>query len=189
MMRPLVFDFPADPACSHLDRQYMLGDSLLVAPVFSADGDTSYYVPAGRWTDFGSGATVDGPTWVHENHGFDSVPLLVRPGSVLAVGARDDRPDYDYADGVTLRVYQLADGQRVSTSVPAMSGAQAAEFVVVREGDVIRIDRAGSPAPWQVLLVGRSHVAGVDGATALAHEQGTLISVPSGTTTCSVVGY
>jgi alpha-D-xyloside xylohydrolase len=167
----------------------MLGDSLLVAPVFSADGDTSYYVPAGRWTDFGSGATVDGPTWVHENHGFDSVPLLVRPGSVLAVGARDDRPDYDYADGVTLRVYQLADGQRVSTSVPAMSGAQAAEFVVVREGDVIRIDRAGSPAPWQVLLVGRSHVARVDGATALAHEQGTLISVPSGTTTCSVVGY
>ena len=187
MMRPLVFDFPADPACSHLDRQYMLGDSLLVAPVFSADGDTSYYVPAGRWTDFSSGATVDGPTWVHENHGFDSVPLLVRPGSVLAVGARDDRPDYDYADGVTLRIYQLADGQRVSTSVPAMSGEQAAEFSVVRDGDVIRVDRAGSPAPWQVLLVGQSHGARVDGATALAHEQGTLVQVPSGTSTCSII--
>ena len=39
MMRPMVLEFPDDPAAAHLDRQYMLGDDLLVAPVFSADGD------------------------------------------------------------------------------------------------------------------------------------------------------
>jgi alpha-D-xyloside xylohydrolase len=38
-------EFPDDPACTHLERQYMLGDDLLVAPVFRADGDVSYYVP------------------------------------------------------------------------------------------------------------------------------------------------
>ena len=40
-------------------------------------------------------------------HGFDSLPLLVRPGAVLPIGARDDRPDYDYADGVTLHLFGI----------------------------------------------------------------------------------
>ena len=44
-----------------------------------------------------------------------SVPLLVRPDSVLAVGARTDRPDYDYRDGITLRLYELAEGSRDAT--------------------------------------------------------------------------
>ena len=34
MMRPMMLEFPDDPACAHLDRQYMLGPDLLVAPVF-----------------------------------------------------------------------------------------------------------------------------------------------------------
>ena len=38
MLRAMTLEFPADPGCDTLDRQYMLGDALLVAPVFTADG-------------------------------------------------------------------------------------------------------------------------------------------------------
>jgi alpha-glucosidase (family GH31 glycosyl hydrolase) len=110
MMRAMVLEFPDDPACTHPERQYMLGDDLLVAPVFRADGDVSYYVPDGTWTHVLTGAEVTGPRWHREQHSFMSVPLLARPGSVIPVGAVEDRPDYDYADGVTLQVYQLAAG-------------------------------------------------------------------------------
>lgn len=34
VMRAMILEFPDDPGCDHLDRQYMLGESLLVAPVF-----------------------------------------------------------------------------------------------------------------------------------------------------------
>jgi alpha-D-xyloside xylohydrolase len=51
MLRAMAFEFPDDPACDYLDLQYMLGDSLLVAPVFSHDGSVNYYVPEGRWTN------------------------------------------------------------------------------------------------------------------------------------------
>src|SRR5215216_87949 len=51
VLRSMLLEFPDDPACAYLDLQYMLGDSLLVAPVFSHDGSVSYYVPAGRWTN------------------------------------------------------------------------------------------------------------------------------------------
>jgi alpha-D-xyloside xylohydrolase len=179
MMRPMIFDFPDDPACGHLDRQYMLGDSLLVAPVFSADGDTSYYVPAGRWTHFLTGRVVSGPAWIREVHAFDSVPLLVRPGSVIPVGARSDRPDYGYEDGVTLHVYQLADGQRVTTRVGA------AEFEVVREGGTIRARRSGAAGAWRVLLVGQAAVGSVEGGTGQGIEQGTLLDVTGDAVRCS----
>jgi alpha-D-xyloside xylohydrolase len=148
VMRPMAFAFPDDPAVTHLDRQYLLGGDLLVAPVFSAGGDVSYYVPAGRWTHYLTGSVVEGPGWVRETHSFDSVPLLVRPGAVVPVGARQDRPDYDYRNGVTLRLFEPAEG-RTAVVVPGPAGADSV-FTVVREGSEIRIGRAGDALPWRV---------------------------------------
>ena len=179
MMRAMVLEFPGDPACTHLERQYMLGDDLLVAPVFRADGDVSYYVPDGTWTHVLTGAEVTGPRWHREQHSFMSVPLLARPGSVIPVGAVEDRPDYDYADGVTLHVYQLADGASQTARIPVADPRQEPlAFTVTRTGPVIRVAAAGGPAPrrWQVLLVGLHAVGPVAGGTAAAHPQGSLIT-------------
>ncbi len=122
MMRAMLLEFPDDPTAAFLDRQYMLGESLLVAPIFVADGQVTYYVPAGRWTHLVTGATLQGPGWIQERHDFSSLPLLVRPGSVIAMGARSDRADYDFADGVTLRAYELAEGVKVAVAVPDVRG-------------------------------------------------------------------
>ena len=105
VMRPMQLEFPGDPAVEYLDRQYMLGADILVAPVFSADGAVRFYLPEGGWTSLLTGEHVSGGGWRSETHGLDSLPLYVRDGAVLPVGARDDRPDYDYLDGLTLRVY------------------------------------------------------------------------------------
>jgi alpha-D-xyloside xylohydrolase len=158
MMRAMVVEFPDDPACTHLDRQYMLGPDLLVAPVFREDGVVEYYVPDGSWTHYLSGETVTGPRWVRETHGVDSVPLLVRPGAVLAVGAVDDRPDYDYADGVTLHVFGLADGASVTTVVPTVSGDVACTFTTTRRGDVLDVTADQPPASWRVRVAGSDPV-------------------------------
>jgi alpha-D-xyloside xylohydrolase len=151
VMRPMAVEFPDDPACAYLDRQYMLGPDLLVAPVFSAGGDTSYYVPAGRWTHLLSGEVVEGPRWVQETCGFDTVPLLVRPGAVIPWGARDDRPDYDFADGITLRPYELPDGARLTVTIPGLTGTPAATFEISHTAGTLRVTRdAATPAPWHL---------------------------------------
>ncbi|NYI40154.1 alpha-xylosidase [Demequina lutea] len=103
--RPMYFEFPSDPAVAYLDRQYMLGSHLLVAPVMSASGDVEFYLPAGTWTNFWTGETVAGGAWRREQHGFDTVPLYVREGAAIGIGAHADRPDYDYLDGLTIRLY------------------------------------------------------------------------------------
>lgn len=156
-----------------------------MAPVFSRDNVVDYYVPAGRWTNHLTGAVIAGPRWVRETHDFLSVPLLVRPNIVLPVGSRDDRPDYPFADNVTLEVYELDEGANVSVHVPALDGGQGATFQVRREGSRIRAEASGTNTPWRLLLVGTSadnaRVAG--SATTEASERGLLVTpAPSAAT-------
>jgi alpha-D-xyloside xylohydrolase len=173
-MRAMVVEFPDDPACTHLERQYMLGDSLLVAPVFTAGGEVMYYVPDGTWTNLLSGERISGPRWVREIHDFTSVPVLVRPGTVLPMGTVHDRPDYDYAAGVTLQVYELADGAEVTTEIPAADGGAGRTFVTSRRDGVVRIETTPG-ASWRVLLAGIREVGAVDGGSVRVHEHGTLV--------------
>ena len=84
VLRAMFLEFPDDPACSYLDRQYMLGPDLLVAPVFSADGTVSYYLPEGDWTHLLTKETARGGCWKTETHGYFSMPLWVRQGANIA---------------------------------------------------------------------------------------------------------
>ena len=61
VLRPMLLEFPDDPAVAYLDRQYMLGADLLVAPVFTESGEVEFYLPAGLWTSYLTGDTVQGP--------------------------------------------------------------------------------------------------------------------------------
>lgn len=153
MMRGMILEFSDDPACDYLDLQYMLGDSLLVAPVFTHDGSVNYYVPTGVWTNLLNGKTVEGPRWMRESHDFMSLPLLVRPNSVLPVSNRTDRPDYDYSDDVTLKIFQLENGKNVHVEIPNLTGSVETVFDVKREADIISIKRQGPSKAWKVLLV------------------------------------
>ena len=123
VMRPMLLEFPGDPAVDYLDRQYMLGRDLLVAPVFSEDGVVDFYLPAGTWTNWFTGERVSGGVWRRETHGMLSLPLYVREGGVIPVGARDDRPDYDYLDGLTLVLGAPGADREVTVTTP--EGASA----------------------------------------------------------------
>jgi alpha-D-xyloside xylohydrolase len=181
ILRPMIFEFPNDPACGYLDLQYMLGDSLLVAPVFSHDGSVQYYVPEGKWTTLLNGNVVEGPRWVQETHGFTSLPLLVRPSSVIPIGNRTDKPDYDYSDGVTLQVYQLEDRKQARVEIPTLGGKIEAIFDIKREGNIIHIQRQGSSNAWNVLLIGIDAVEDIENTEIGIVSNSTFIKIDGNT--------
>lgn len=117
MMRSMVLEYTSDKNCAYLDKQYMLGDSLLVAPIFNEDSFAEYYLPEGRWTNFLTGEEREGGKWYSEKHGYLSIPLYARENSIIAVGDKENGPVYDYADEVTFQVYALADGAEKSCVV------------------------------------------------------------------------
>ena len=175
MMRAMMLEFPDDPTCDYLDRQYMLGESLLVAPVFSHAGVVTYYLPPGRWTNFFTGKVVEGSGWMRETHDYKSLPLMVRPNSALAVGGHEDRPDYDYGEGVTLQVYELADGKSATAVIPSVAGDVDVRFEVKREGRMITVERQGASKRWQLLLVGIEGVASVEGGVIESNKNGVFV--------------
>jgi alpha-D-xyloside xylohydrolase len=180
VMRAMLLEFPSDPGCDYLDRQYMLGDNLLVAPVFTYDQMVDYYLPEGTWTSFLKGQKVQGGGWRKEKHGFLSLPLLARPNSIIPVGKHDDRPDYDYADEVTLQVYELAEGSHAPVVIRDMAGKVDVTFNVTRSGKTITILRQGNAKPWQVLLAGVPRVSAVEGGASESTPQGVLIKAAGG---------
>ncbi|KAI8622923.1 glycoside hydrolase family 31 protein [Xylariaceae sp. FL1651] len=99
LLRAMVIEFPEDPACYTLDTQYMLGDSLLVAPVFDEQGDVTYYVPAGRWVGLLDGQTRQGPSWFKERFDNFHLPLLLRENKVVLIGT-EDRPDTNWGSAL-----------------------------------------------------------------------------------------
>ena len=128
MLRPMLLEFPDSIACETCDRQYMLGASLLVAPVMHADNHADYYLPDGVWTNILTGEKATGDTWRRETHGFLSLPLMARPNSVIPMGACEEKPDYDYADGLELHVFEPQDGE-ITVTVPDVKGNVAARYV------------------------------------------------------------
>jgi alpha-D-xyloside xylohydrolase len=147
VIRAMVLEFPADRTCAFLDRQYMLGPDLLVAPVFSDGGEVDVYVPAGEWTSYWDGSPVTGPGWVRQRHGFDSLPLLVRPGAVIAVGSRTDRPDYDDAVSPTFDAFRLEDGERRTVRLFGASGEERVRVDVRRDSDRLSAEVSSGELP------------------------------------------
>ena len=161
-MRSMVLEFTEDKMCNYLDKQYMLGDNLLVAPIFNDESRAEYYLPAGIWTNFFTGKEYKGGSWVEERHGYLSIPLMVRENSIVAIGAHDDKPDYDYADSCELRIYALHDGVKTETTVYGMSNLPELTVSAARSGHTIHVT-AESSKPYTIRMVNMHAVEAVNG--------------------------
>lgn len=154
VLRPMILDF-ADRSCETLDKQYMLGDSLLVAPIFKESGEVEYYLPKGKWVQLLTGEIIEGGEWKKETHDYFSLPLLVRPNSILAVGACYDKPDYDFAEGVTFYLSEFEDGASAEIFVTDINGNKVRRVNALREGDTITVTLDGGSDNWDCKLLAK----------------------------------
>lgn len=161
VMRAMLLEFADDLGTHGLDRQYMLGEYLLVAPVLDASGAVDFYLPAGRWTHLFTGQEVPGGGWRREQHGFMGLPVYVRPNTLLALGVNDQRPDYDFADGVHLHLYALDGGHTATARIPDASGATALSVEVTASASGWRVQIDGRGVVAQLRLHGVPAVAGL----------------------------
>ena len=138
MMRSMVLEFTEDKNCHYLDKQYMMGDSLLVAPVFNDESIAEYYLPDGNWTNFFTGRKRKGGKWYTEKVGYLDIPLWVKENSAIALGNRDDRPDYDYSKDNEIRVYELSD--KATAEIYNDKNKKVYDFVAEKTGSGIKIE-------------------------------------------------
>lgn len=87
VMRPLLFNFPDDPACWSQEDSYMLGPDLLVAPVLEAGASVrSVYLPKGTdWEDAWNGKRYEGGQTITADAPLEQIPVFRRAGSTLSL--------------------------------------------------------------------------------------------------------
>jgi alpha-glucosidase (family GH31 glycosyl hydrolase) len=82
IMKPIFFNFPEDRASYTISNEWLLGDSLLAAPVDSDTTVRDIDVPAGQWYDVSNHRVVHGPTTLRAYRaGLAQVPMFVRLGT------------------------------------------------------------------------------------------------------------
>lgn len=153
MMRAMLLEF-RELGCEDCDRQYMLGDGLLVAPVFRKDGTVDVYLPKGTWTHLLSGETAEGGSWRQEQYDFFSLPLYVRENTIVPMSQVEDRTVYDYAEGLELRLYRMLDGGQAERCIYRADGSLAAKIQARRVEDTIYLTVAGECKDFQALQMG-----------------------------------
>ncbi|MGE3272598.1 MAG: glycoside hydrolase family 31 protein, partial [Chloroflexota bacterium] len=113
VLRPMVLQFQDDPATRTIDGQYMLGPSLLVAPILEAGAVGKHvYLPQGTWYNYWTDTAYEGGRWLQLPAQLDWIPLFVRAGTVLPLGpveqyVGEQAAEHGGPDEVTLKVYPL----------------------------------------------------------------------------------
>ena len=175
VMRPMFLEFPDDETCKTLDRQYMFGSSLLVAPILSSEGEVTFYVPKGRWTNLLTQEVLVGPQWFTQTHDYFSLPLLVRENTILITGKSDDTPEYDYLDSVTISLFELADGSDAFTEVFSSTGTKAGTVRAFLRGKMIIVETEGFTGFCRLFLTNQFRVKSCSAGMPEVTKTGTVV--------------
>lgn len=155
VMRAMVLDYAADPACLTLDRQYMFGDNLLCAPVLSPDGEVTFYVPSGIWTDILTGKAYEGGRYHTVRCSYLEMPILAKENTVTVFGSFVRGFVYDYASHAEAVIYRLTEGATASATVWREGKKPGFALSVTRRDGAITVDYA-SDAPFRLTVEGRT---------------------------------
>lgn len=123
LLRPTFIEHPADKTTWYADRQYMLGEEILIAPVMDPSGEVEIYLPNGEWVDYFTGEVHAGGRWIVQKHDYFSLGMFVRSGAVIPESTLDAEFDTDFTKSAVLRGFGQANaGTKVkvySTNVPS----------------------------------------------------------------------
>ncbi|MBQ8392425.1 MAG: alpha-xylosidase [Clostridia bacterium] len=187
VMRAMTLEFENEIPCHELDRQYMLGESLLVAPVLKENGEVDYYLPDGKWTHLLSNEVREGGKWQRDKYDFFSLPLYIRENTILPIGKDITRPDYDYGNGITLHIFELNDKAEIT-----VYGTDSNPIFTVKcekNGNTVRIFLDKLPENAKVLLRNITDIKAVFGAVKEACDLGTVLNLVSKEITVQLYNY
>ena len=118
MARALVVEFQDDPNVWNIGDQWLLGDGILVAPIFDESGSREVYLPAGDWRDWWTGARLAGRRWIRVEADLETLPLYVREGAIIPIGPVMNHVGEFPVVEITLRVAPFSGDGESTFTVP-----------------------------------------------------------------------
>ncbi|MHA3225946.1 alpha-xylosidase [Globicatella sulfidifaciens] len=144
MMRAMIIDFEQDLNTHTLDRQYMLGSNLLVAPIFNEEGIVQFYVPnGGTWTNYLTGELYLGGKWYTQKYDYFGLPLLARPNSIIIEGNINSHAVYDFNKGFTAHWFEPSENIASEASIYNQESELVATLKAINTEGKFQVDLSG----------------------------------------------
>ena len=89
VMRPLIMEFPQADECQNLSDQFMVGDSILLAPVYQPDKNKRMlYLPQGKWINYWTKEVYQGKKYIIVDAPLDTMPIFIKAGSIIPLNEK-----------------------------------------------------------------------------------------------------
>ncbi|HEY2963774.1 MAG TPA: glycoside hydrolase family 31 protein [Pyrinomonadaceae bacterium] len=112
LFRPLLLNYQDDANTYNIDDQFMIGDSLLVAPIMKPDVTRRLvYLPAGTWYDYWTNKKYSGATMITVEAPLETVPMFVRAGAMIPTTLPRNYVRENPLDPITFNIYPDDKGQ------------------------------------------------------------------------------
>jgi alpha-D-xyloside xylohydrolase len=142
--RALILDDPADPALVDCDDQFMVGDRMMVAPLFDGEPSRMVILPRGNWHDFWTGGTIAGGRKIEVQASYERIPVYVKAGSLVPIGGIANCTADQKTRELTVRIF--GDG---SLSFNMGEGNQPELLLAWKNGEGL-IEQHGTARPYTV---------------------------------------
>ncbi|WP_342346107.1 DUF5110 domain-containing protein [Paenibacillus mangrovi] len=176
---------------TNLCDQFLLGDSVLVAPVYRPDTDhRAVYLPVGEWIDYWTGDKLKGGRYILAECPLETMPIYMKAGAIVPEGPLLHHADEQADETVTFHIYgaEACEGSKVDYSLYEDDGIsfdyqdQAYSRLNVSltgKGDTLELSYTYAHKQYEAnrnLLVFRLHhlvfnVSGVEGLNVLNPDQ------------------
>jgi alpha-glucosidase (family GH31 glycosyl hydrolase) len=132
ILRHLVLQYPEDPRSATAEYEYLLGESLLVAPVIEQAAVTrKLYLPPGEWVNYWTGERYSGGGDVTLPAPLDQIPILVRSGAILPFKPESETASFRWSDPDLLQgslVWKAYPGKGEGSSTFTLPDGTSATF-------------------------------------------------------------
>jgi alpha-D-xyloside xylohydrolase len=82
--RALILDAAEDKSLLKVDDQYLVGDRMMVAPLFAGEPKRKIVIPRGpAWHDFWTGTKLEGGSEITVGASAQNIPVYVKTGSIV----------------------------------------------------------------------------------------------------------
>ncbi|MFD0793623.1 TIM-barrel domain-containing protein [Mucilaginibacter litoreus] len=103
--RALVVDYPNDKRTYNVSNEYMIGQSILAAPLTEKQNERKVYLPAGNWYNFNTGEKLAGDSTYTIATSFTELPIFIKEGTILPLAKPVEHVSADTKFEITCRVY------------------------------------------------------------------------------------
>ncbi len=156
LMRALVLEFQDDPNTWNIGDEWLFGDSLLVAPIYTPEGKRRVYLPAGRWTEWWTNKRQAGGRWIEVEADIETLPLYVREGAVIPMGPVMPYVDSEPVREIVLKIAPFSKEGITPFRVPVNGRWVSVTYKADERGHTVTVGR--SPVPMRVEVMGREKI-------------------------------